>query len=51
MHAMALNKTGSPLQWTQMPDRAPEAGTLEDAAVLVLDATLSLLDKGPRHDK
>ncbi|KAF0866566.1 zinc-dependent alcohol dehydrogenase family protein [Pseudomonas sp. LD120] len=26
MHAMVLNKTGSPLQWTELPDRHPGPG-------------------------
>ena len=26
MHAMVLNKIGSPLRWTQLPDRDPGVG-------------------------
>ncbi|WP_446436062.1 hypothetical protein [Pseudomonas sp. 1152_12] len=51
MYAMVLNKIASPFQCTQMLDREPDVGTLEDAAVLVLDATFSLLETGARHDQ
>ena len=28
MHAMVLNRIGKPLEWTELPDREPEAGQI-----------------------